>query len=127
MLFRSGAGQQQVRFVWANIGAFHICLWTFTMTEAWAWGLTVADLVDREESPWDDPNRRPSHADKRRAWRREMLAEEIRAVLRPGVTEEEIQAVAERLLNLAAGEWRESRKVQLVENSTFIESLFNRR
>jgi hypothetical protein len=32
-----GAGQQQVRFVWANIGAFHICLWTFTMTEAWAW------------------------------------------------------------------------------------------
>jgi integrase len=32
-------------------------------------------LVDRKESPWDDPNRRPSHADKRRAWRREMLAE----------------------------------------------------
>ena len=32
-----GAGQQQVRFVWANIGAFHVCLWTFTMTEAWAW------------------------------------------------------------------------------------------
>ena len=30
-----GAGQQQVRFVWGNIGAFHICLWTFTMTEAW--------------------------------------------------------------------------------------------
>ena len=33
-----GAGQQQVRFIWANIGAFHVCLWTFTMTEAWAWG-----------------------------------------------------------------------------------------
>jgi hypothetical protein len=32
-----GAGQQQVRFVRANVGAFHICLWTFTMTEAWAW------------------------------------------------------------------------------------------
>jgi hypothetical protein len=32
-----GAGQQQVRFVWANVGAFHVCLWTFTMTEAWAW------------------------------------------------------------------------------------------
>jgi hypothetical protein len=31
-----------------------------------------------------------------------LLAEEIRAVLRPGVTEEEIQAVAERLLSLAA-------------------------
>jgi hypothetical protein len=95
-----GAGQQQVRFVWANIGAFHICLWTFTMTEAW--GRAEADLVDRKESPWDDPNRRPSHADKRRAWSRELLAEEIRAVLRPGVTEEEIPAVAELLHSLAA-------------------------
>ena len=97
-----GAGQQQVRFVWANIGAFHICLWTFTMTEAWAWRRAETDLVDRNESPWDDPDRRPSHADKRRAWRRELLAEEIRAVVRPGVNEEEIQAVAKRLLGLAA-------------------------
>jgi hypothetical protein len=97
-----GAGQQQVRFVWANIGAFHICLWTFTMTEVWAWGRSEDELVDRRASPWDDPDRRPSHADKRRAWRREMLAEEIRAALRPGVTDEEIRAVAERLLALAA-------------------------
>jgi DDE superfamily endonuclease len=97
-----GAGQQQVRFVWANIGAFHICLWTFTMTEAWAWNREEDELVDRKASPWDDQSRRPSHADKRRAWRRELLAEEIRGVLRPGVTEEEIRDVAERLLALAA-------------------------
>jgi hypothetical protein len=97
-----GAGQQQVRFVWANVGAFHVCLWTFTMTEAWAWGREAAGLVDRSDSPWDSPLRRPSHADKRRAWRRAFLGEEIRAVLRSGVTEEEIQATAERLLNLAA-------------------------
>ena len=97
-----GAGQQQVRFIWANIGAFHICLWTFTMTEAWAWGRKAEDLVDRSASPWDVASRRPSHADKRRAWRRELLGEEIRAVLRPGVTEEEIQAAADRLLSLAA-------------------------
>jgi hypothetical protein len=97
-----GAGRQQVRFFWANIGAFHICLWTFTMTEAWAWRRSEEELVDRQASPWDDPDRRPSHADKRRAWRRELLAEEIRAVLRPGVTDAEIQAAAERLLDLAA-------------------------
>jgi hypothetical protein len=97
-----GAGQQQVRFLWANIGAFHVCLWTFTMTEAWAWFRKADELVDRSNSPWDSPLRRPSHADKRRAWRRALLGEEIRAVLRPGVTEEEIQATAERLLNLAA-------------------------
>jgi DDE superfamily endonuclease len=98
-----GAGQQQVRFVWASVGAFHLCLWTFTMTEAWAWGRAEGELVGhRSASPWDAEPRRPSHADKRRAWRRELLGEEIRAVLRPGVTERVIQAAAERLLNLAA-------------------------
>jgi hypothetical protein len=97
-----GAGQQQVRFVWANVGAFQVCLWTFTMTEAWAWGRGADKLVDRSTSPRDDPGRRPSHADKRRAWRQTLLREEIQAVLHPGVTEEEIQAAAERLLNLAA-------------------------
>ena len=96
-----GAGQQQVRFIWANIGAFHICLWTFTMTEAWAWGRKQEELVDRSASPWESSTRRPSHADKRRAWRRGLLGEEIRAALRPGVTEREIQTAAEALLSLA--------------------------
>jgi len=72
------------------------------MTEAWAWNRKAGELVDRKGSPWDDPNRRPSHADKRRAWRRQFLDEEIRGVLRPGVTEDEIQAAAERMLALAA-------------------------
>jgi hypothetical protein len=97
-----GAGQQQVRFVWANVGAFHACLWTYTMTEAWASGRTAAELVDRLASPWDSPVRRPSHADKRRAWLRALLGEEIRAAFHPGVTEADIQATAERLLSLAA-------------------------
>ena len=98
-----GAGQQQVRRVPASVGAFHVCVWTFTMTEAWAWNQPVTDLVGhRSASPWDDGTRRPSHADKRRAWRRELLAEQIHAVLRPGMTEQEIQTAAERLLNLAA-------------------------
>jgi hypothetical protein len=92
-----GAGQQQVRYMWANIGAFHLCLWTYTMTEAWAWGRDD-DLVDRSASPWDNPHRRPSHADKRRAWRRQLLGEEIRTLLRPGLTEAEIEAAAQRLI-----------------------------
>ncbi len=97
-----GAGQQQVRFMGANIGAFHLCLWTYTMTEAWAWGGSAQGLVDRSASPWDDPSRRPSHADKRRAWRRELLGEEIRGLLRAGPTEAEIAAAAERLIQWAA-------------------------
>jgi hypothetical protein len=98
-----GAGQQQVRLVRASVGAFHVCLWAFTMTEAWAWNRGEKELAGhRSASPWDDESRRPSHADKRRAWRREWLGNEIRAALRVGTTEQELQSAAERLLNLAA-------------------------
>jgi len=97
-----GAGQQQTRFVRASEGAFHVCLWTFTLTEAWAWGRSAAALVDRSASPWDDATRRPSHADKRRAWRRELLAKEIHAALPIGPTSAEFHAAAERLLRWAA-------------------------
>jgi len=97
-----GAGQQQVRFIGANIGAFHLCLWTYTMTEAWAWHRADAELAERSASPWDDASRRPSHADKRRAWRRQLLGEEITTLLRAGPTETEIDAAVQRFLQWAA-------------------------
>lgn len=98
-----GAGQQQVRFVWASVGSFHVCLWTFVMTEAWAWNREAEELVGhRVASPWDDQERRPSHADKRRAWQRELLAEEINAVMADQKDRAKIRDLAERLLNLAA-------------------------
>jgi hypothetical protein len=98
-----GAGQQQVRFLWASIGSFHLCLWTFVLTEAWAWNRGAEELVaHRVASPWDNQDRRPSHADKRRAWQRELLAEEINAVVGDQNDSEKILDLAERLLNLAA-------------------------
>jgi hypothetical protein len=42
--------------------------------------------------------RSPSHADKRRARRRQLLGEEIRTVLRAGPTEMEIDAAIQRFL-----------------------------
>lgn len=98
-----GAGQQQVRHIWASIGSFHMCLWTYTLTEAWAWDGVESELVaHRQESPWDDQPRRPSRADKRRMWRRELLAAEIAAVVGPVANKRSIRDLAERLLNLAA-------------------------
>lgn len=98
-----GAGQQQVRGVASNVGCFHLCAWAFTLTEVWAWNQKAEDLVaHRSASPWDDPNRRPSHADKRRAWQRELLAEEIRAVVGEHHDPVQIQNLAERCLDLAA-------------------------
>lgn len=79
-----GASGQQVRFIHAGVGAFHVCLWTYTLTEAWAWRRSEAELVDRSDSPWDEPTRRLSHADKRRAWCREILTGKILAILPAG-------------------------------------------
>jgi hypothetical protein len=98
-----GVGQQQVRHVWASVGSFHLCLWTFTLTEAWAWERAEETLIGhRQASPWDDKPRRPSHADKRRTLRQEILGEELAAVLRKRANHESIRNLAERLLNLAA-------------------------
>ena len=73
-----GAGQQQVRYYWANVAVYHLNLWLHTLIELWAWGKTHGQLCDRRDSPWDRSDRRPSHADRRKALRRWCLQTEIR-------------------------------------------------
>jgi hypothetical protein len=97
-----GAGEQQVRNLHSNIGCFNLNLWMYSLVEAWAWARPEEELVDRSASPWDSEPRRPSHADKRRALQREILGAEIEAVLSGRPTREEIRALAQRLLDLAA-------------------------
>jgi hypothetical protein len=65
-----GAGQQQVRNLWCNLGCFHLNLWSYTLTELWAWRRAKRSICDRSDSPWDDAHRRPSHNDRRKALRR---------------------------------------------------------
>jgi hypothetical protein len=97
-----GAGQQQVRNLDTNVGCFNLNCWMYSLVEAWAWEKAADELVDREESPWDDAERRPSHADRRKALQREILREEIEAALRGRPSKEEIRNLAERLLQMAA-------------------------
>jgi hypothetical protein len=59
-------------------------------------------LVDRKGSPWDEADRRPSHADKRRSLQREILREEILAVLADRPDAEGFRKLAEQSLSLAA-------------------------
>jgi hypothetical protein len=73
-----GAGQQQLRNYWANIAAYHVTLWWHTLIELWAWPKPHKELSDRSASPWDDPTRRPSHADRRNAMRRHCLEFRLR-------------------------------------------------
>jgi hypothetical protein len=79
-----GAGQQQVRHYWANVAAFHLTLWVHTLVELWAWRRPASQLRDRRDSPWDDPERRPSHADRCNALKREGLCEEFAACVGGG-------------------------------------------
>jgi len=97
-----GAGQQQVRNVYASIGAFAVNLLMYSVVEAWAWARSEEELVDRCGSPWDTEERRPSHADKRKALQREVLRAEIEAVLAERPSQEKMRALAERVLELAA-------------------------
>jgi hypothetical protein len=72
-----GAGQQQVRNIHTNIGAWHMNMWAYTMVELWAWEKSKDELVDRSRSPWDQAPRRPSHADRRKSLRRSCLREQF--------------------------------------------------
>jgi hypothetical protein len=93
-----GAGQQQVRNLWANVGAFNLNGWMYSAVEAWAWGRPHEELVDRSACPWDQAQRRAAHADKRRALQRQMLRAETLQALRQGPDREGFERLLERLL-----------------------------
>jgi hypothetical protein len=97
-----GAGQQQLRYWRANEGAFHCCLWGYTLVEWWAWEEPFEQLCDRSDSPWDDSWRRPSHADRRKALQGQMLEEEFRRRWGERPCPPEIQEIVEVLLSMAA-------------------------
>lgn len=96
-----GAGQQQVRNLHSSEGCFNLNLWMMSLVEAWAWDRPEEELVDRQDSPWDNQPRRPSHADKRKAMQRAALRREIEEALRGRPTKEQMRELAERLLALA--------------------------
>jgi DDE superfamily endonuclease len=71
-----GAGQQQLRHVWANVGAWNLIGWWHTLVELWAWDRPASRSCDRSDSPWDKAERRPSHANRCQELRREAMQEE---------------------------------------------------
>jgi hypothetical protein len=97
-----GAGQQQVRNIWTNVAVYHLNLWMHTLVELWAWSRSHGELCHRSDSPWDDPERRPSHADRRKALRRHILQTELSAVTAIWSLPRKILKLARRLMALAA-------------------------
>lgn len=97
-----GAGQQQVRNIWTNVAVFNLNLWAHTLVEGWAWHKPADEIRDRSESPWDDPQRRPSHADRRKALRRKILHNEYSSLSATHRASSKIRALYQRLVQLAA-------------------------
>jgi hypothetical protein len=98
-----GVGQQQVRHYWANIAVYHLNLWLHTLVELWSWDRPHGQLCDRSASPWDDAERRPSHADRRNALRSCCIRAEIRQTQRRRRLTPKLRALLRRLLQLAVG------------------------
>ena len=97
-----GAGQQQVRNVWTNVAVFNLNLWMHTLVECWAWNQSAESIRNRDDSPWDDANRRPSHADRRKALCLRTLQNEYSELPTPLRRLSKIRNLYQRLLQLAA-------------------------
>jgi hypothetical protein len=96
-----GAGQQQVRNIWTNVAVYHLNLWIHTLVELWSWNRPHAELCDRGLSPWDDAERRPSHADRRKALRQHIMQTELSAISKNWSLPSKILHLAQHLITLA--------------------------
>jgi len=97
-----GAGEQQVRNIWTNVAAYNLNLWMHTLVELWSWNRPHAELCDRSDSPWDDAERRPSHANRRKALRQQILRNELSTITKAWSLPRKILQLAESLMALAA-------------------------
>ena len=97
-----GAGQQQVRNVWSNLGCWNLNGWVYTLVELCCWDQQKSQLADRSDRSWDNPDRRPSHADRRRTIAREMLRNPILAALPRTLNNYYFRTLLEHVIALAA-------------------------
>jgi hypothetical protein len=97
-----GSGQQQVRNIWTNLAVYNLNLWMHTLVELWAWNKPGEELVNRSDSPWDDAQRRPSHANRRKALRAQILRNQLPTINTLQSLPQKIIQLIESLAALAA-------------------------
>lgn len=96
-----GTGQQQVRNIWTNLAVYPLNLWMPTRVELWSGNRPHDALCDRSLSPWHDPERRPSHADRRNALPRQIIEHELSTLVAVRRLPRKILQLALRLIALA--------------------------
>ena len=90
-----------MRNIWTNVAVYHLNLWVHTLVELWSWNRPHDRLCDRSLSPWDDAQRRPSHADRRKALRRQIMEQELSRLAAVRRLPRKILQLAKRLMILA--------------------------
>ncbi len=76
--------------------------WLYTLVELCCWDMEKSQLTDRSDHPWDNEDRRPSHADRRGSISREMLGKKFLAALPAGPDHPKLWTLFQDLLALAA-------------------------
>ncbi len=97
-----GSGQQQVRNIWNNLAVYNLNLWMHTLVELWSWNKSHEELCDRSDSPWDDAERRPSHANRRKALREHIFRNELSTITDAWSLPPKIIQLVKSLMALAA-------------------------
>ncbi|NOY43775.1 MAG: hypothetical protein GXP26_18305 [Planctomycetes bacterium] len=97
-----GAGQQQVRNVWSSVGCWHLNGWLYTLVELCSWDVEKSKLTDRSNRPWDNPDRRPSHADRRRTIARDMMQKQFLYALPKALDNRKLRKLFQHMIDLAA-------------------------
>ncbi len=97
-----GAGEQQVRNIWSNIGCWHLNGWLYALVELCSWDVDKSALTDRSDHPWDNPDRRPSHANRKRSISREMMHQKFLTALPNTPNNHKLRRLFEHVINLAA-------------------------
>jgi hypothetical protein len=97
-----GSGEQQVRNVWCNVACWNLCLWLHTLVELWSWKRSGNTLKQRSDRPWDDPSRRPSHADRVKTLKKLTIRDSFSNLPRRQRAARKIQRLFHALANLIA-------------------------
>lgn len=96
------SGEQQVRNIWSNVACWQLNCWAYILTELESWTIDSKELVDRRDRPWDNPERRPSHADRRRWIAGKMLRERFSKELNLCPNDGKLSELLHELLAIAA-------------------------
>ncbi len=74
----------------------------YSLVELCSWDTPASELADRSDRPWDNPDRRPSHADKRRAITKEMLGKQFLKTLPTGPQSRKFRKLIQDIISLSA-------------------------